>query len=286
MKFSENKRADAGNLWATVIVLCNNYARRLRHNIAMLTLHRLRVVLVAPTHPGNIGAVARAMANMGVAQLTLVRPRDFPHPTATARAAGAQCILEQARRTDSLAEAVADCALVLGSSARPRSIHWPTLSPPAAMRRAAATAAQSPVALVFGCESRGLSNRELEYCHYLVRIDVDANYPSLNLAAAAMVLLYELRKTTVADGDMETGDAADHPSAALDDPNEPRAIADEMRHFYRHSRRVLQQLDFSDDRDAKLHRKLIRMFNRARPYAREIRILRGILTQIERKLKN
>ena len=162
----------------------------------MKELDYIRVVLVQPTHPGNIGATARAMANMGVNNLALVQPRDFPAAEATARAAGADHILDNAVVVDDLDQAIADCALVIGASARPRAIEWPQLSPARAMEKAAhtATARHAHAALLFGRESRGLTNRELDRCHYLVRIPADPAFPSLNIASAAMVLLYELRK--------------------------------------------------------------------------------------------
>ena len=160
----------------------------------MKELDYIRVVLVQPTHPGNIGAAARAMANMGVAELVLVQPRDFPSPEATARAAGADHILDNAVVVDDLDQAIADCALVIGASARSRTIQWPQLPPAKAMKKAAQTARHARVALLFGRESRGLTNLELERCHYLVRIPVDPAFPSLNIAAAVMVLLYELRR--------------------------------------------------------------------------------------------
>ena len=176
----------------------------------MKELDYIRVVLVQPTHPGNIGAAARAMANMGVAELVLVQPRDFPSPEATARAAGADHILDNAVVVDDLDEAIADCALVIGASARSRTIQWPQLPPAKAMKKAAQTARHARAALLFGRESRGLTNRELERCHYLVRIPVDPAFPSLNIAAAVMVLLYELRRAV--EKTLATTPTAKHPS--------------------------------------------------------------------------
>ena len=236
----------------------------------------IRVVLVQPTHPGNIGATARAMANMGVSELALVQPRDFPGAEASARAAGADAILEHALVVDDLDQAIADCALVVGASARSRSIEWPQLSPAQAMEKVAETARHAPVALLFGRESRGLTNRELERCHYLVRIPSEPAFPSLNIASAAMVLLYELRCV------MER-DQANHDTP---EASEPLADGREMQHFYQHLQQLLTRLQFADGNADKLHRKLTRLFNRARPYAREIRILRGILSTVEEKIRD
>ncbi|MDD9885410.1 MAG: TrmJ/YjtD family RNA methyltransferase, partial [Gammaproteobacteria bacterium] len=164
----------------------------------MNALDYIRVVLLEPTHPGNIGAAARAMANMGLRHLALVNPREFPSAQATARAAGADAILENAAVAAQLDHAIADCQLVVGASARLRSIEWPLLPPAAAMRKVAAAAASGArAALLFGRESRGLTNRELDRCHYLVRIPANPDFSSLNLAAAVMVLCYELRQAAM-----------------------------------------------------------------------------------------
>ncbi len=265
-------------------------ARCLRHNAAMKGLDYIRVVLVQPTHPGNIGATARAMANMGVARLMLVAPRDFPSNDATARAAGAEYILTQAAVVGDLDEAIADCELVIGVSARQRAIEWQPLLPAQAMEKAVQTARHAHVALLFGRENNGLTNRELERCHYLVRIPTAPTFSSLNLAAAVMVLLYELRNAQQraddndADVDADVGVVA--ANVATDAVAERYAMAEEMQHFYQHLQQVLIRLKFTKGDSAKLHRKLTRLFNRARPFTQEIRILRGILTAVEGKIKD
>lgn len=251
----------------------------------MTELDYIRIVLLQPTHPGNIGATARAMANMGVARLVLVQPQEFPSLQATARAAGAEHILQNATVVAELDQAIADCALVIGTSARPRSIAWPLLQPAAAMQTALETARQSEVALLFGRESRGLSNHELERCHCLVRIAVDAAFPSMNLAAAVMVLLYELRKAAENAARDEAHTAQNQSPAPDAEPTEPRAVAADMQHFYRHLQRLLTSLQFGNGSNTKLQRKLTRLFNRAQPYAQEIRMLRGLLTAIEEKIQ-
>jgi TrmH family RNA methyltransferase len=236
-------------------------------------LDYIRVVLIEPTHPGNIGAAARAMANMGVDQLVLVNPKEFPSPVANARAAGADRILENAQVFDNLDAAIADCTMVLGTTSRPRSIEWPSLDPENAMQQAASHAEHSRVAILFGRESRGLTNAELERCHYLVRIPVDDDFPSLNLGSAVMVMLYELRR-------IRLGSAAAHSST----PGEPVASAADMQHFYEHLQQVLELVEFCDGRSTKLQRKLVRLFNRAFPYEQEVKMLRGILSAIEDKV--
>ncbi len=236
-------------------------------------LNYIRIVLIEPTHPGNIGATARAMANMGVNQLVLIKPKVFPSPIADARAAGADHILEQAQVFDSLDQAIADCRLVLGTTSRHRSLEWQSLEPSVAMEKAAIQATHSQVGILFGRESSGLTNDELERCHHLVRIPVEDEFASLNLSAAVIIMLYELRRATQEQ-------AENLPPRA----NEIRASATEMQHFYSHLEQVLTLIEFSDGRSTKQQRKLIRLFNRACPYTQEIKMLRGILSAIESKI--
>lgn len=245
-------------------------------------LGAVRVALIEPTHPGNIGAAARAMANMGLQHMALVNPRDFPSAQATARAAGADAVLENAAVVATLDEAIADCALVVGASARLRAIEWPLLAPAEAMRKVAAAAADGKrAALLFGRESCGLTNRELDRCHYLVRIPANPEFSSLNLAAAVLVLAYELRQAAgELAGDDGGADSVDTTVATADQP----AVGAEMQHFYRHLRAVVDLLEFGNGRSEKLHRKLTRLFNRARPTSREIRTLRGLLSAVERRV--
>ncbi len=239
----------------------------------MKELNYIRVVLIEPTHPGNIGATARAMANMGVSDLALVRPKEFPSPIANARAAGADHILDNAKVFHALDEAIPDCTLVYGTTARLRSIQWPSLNPGPAMKKAAEHAQNSTVAILFGRESRGLTNQELERCHHLVRIPVEPDFASLNLGSAVTVILYELRRSLL-----------DRQEFIGEPEHEPVASAEDMQNFYEHLEKVLNLVDFSDGRSTKLQRKLVRLFNRAYPYDQEIKMLRGILTAIESKI--
>jgi TrmH family RNA methyltransferase len=232
----------------------------------------IRIVLVGTTHPGNIGASARAIKTMGLEELWLVAPAVFPHPQATALASGADDVLECARVVATLPEAIADCALVVGASARRRGIGWPELTPRACAEALQAEAQHSPAALIFGCEQSGLSNAELDLCNYLVRIPANPAYSSLNLAAAVQVLSYELR---LAAGAEPGGRDAPKPPA-------PAASADEMARFYVHLEQVLKELGFLNPADPRhLMRRLRRLFNRARLDQNEMNILRGILSAVE-----
>lgn len=224
-----------------------------------------RFVLVETSHPGNIGGVARAMKTMGLARLHLVAPRSFPDPEATQRAAGADDILVEAVCHDTLSDAVADCALVIGTTARERSIEWPLLTPAQAARRLTREGHDGPTAIVFGRERNGLTNNEMELCHAMVRIPTEGDYSSLNLASAAQILAYEIR--------LAVGRVGSSPRAA------PAANSDAMSLFYQHLEETLHDLDFVKTKHppVKLMRKLVRLFNRARPSDEELNILRGIL---------
>ncbi len=237
----------------------------------MKLLNYIRVVLVEPTHPGNIGATARAMGNMGVSNLVLVNPADFPSPIANARASGADQILEAATVCESLDESLKDCTLVLGTTARDRSIEWPAMTPWAAMQAAKQRLSDSPVAIVFGRESSGLTNSELDRCHHHIRIPVEDSFSSLNLGSAVTVMLYELRKAMI-----ESASNVDNSLAS-----EGFASTDQLQGYYQHLESVLTSIEFIDGRSSNLMRKLIRLFNRAHPTKEEINILRGILSSIE-----
>ena len=233
-------------------------------------LNNIRIVLVETTHPGNIGAAARAMKNMGLTRLYLVKPQRYPSHEASARAAGADDVLAQARLCDSLDQALEGCGMVFGASARSRSIPWPQLDPREAAGRAVQTGVGGDVAFVFGREHAGLSNLELDRCNYLVTIPTNPEFASLNVAAAVQVLSYELR--------VAAQDAT--PTPAL---NEPLASAEERERFYRHLEQVLLDLEFLNPANPKhLMRRLRRLFNRVELDCNEVNILRGILTAVER----
>lgn len=233
-------------------------------------LSRVRIVLVETSHPGNIGAVARAMMTMRLEQLYLVRPLKFPHAEAVARASGATGILDRARVCDSLDEALRGCTLVAGASARRRTVPWPELTPrecAPGMREAATGSGEADVALVFGREKTGLSNEELDRCRYLVRIPCNPRFASLNLGSAVQVLCYELLL------------AAGIPDIPPQDPEEIAATAEELERMFEHLEQTLVALRFLDPENPRLlMRRLRRLYHRAGLTQSEVSILRGILT--------
>ncbi|MCP4129366.1 MAG: RNA methyltransferase [Gammaproteobacteria bacterium] len=229
-------------------------------------LSNIRVVLIGTTHPGNIGAVARAMKNMCLQHLYLVRPRHYPSSEATDRASGAHDLLQRAQVCESLDEALQGCRMVVGASARLRSVKWPQVAPKACAEQLLHEAGQGEVALIFGRESSGLSNAELDRCHLLVHIPANEEYSSLNLSQAVQVLAYELYVGSLdqAGGEPELADVA---------------TAEEMEGLFQHLEQAMGDVGFSDPRQSgKLQRRLRRLFLRARPDRDEINILRGILS--------
>lgn len=224
-------------------------------------------MLVRTSHPGNIGAAARAMKTMGLTDLVLVDPLQFPHATATARAAGADDLLVRARVVATLDEAIADCGWVVGTSARPRHIAWPEVDARDFALQAAQRAREAPVAIVFGRENAGLSNEHLDRCHALLRLDTNPSFASLNLAAAVQVVAHELRMA-----------GRVRPGAVSQDVSQPVTQA-EMERFYAQLEQLLVEIGFQDPKAPKLlPRRLRRMFNRMAPDRIELNILRGILT--------
>jgi len=242
-------------------------------------LDRISVVLVGTTHPGNIGASARAMKTMGLAHLVLVNPRRFPCAEASARATGADDVLAQARVVGSLAEALADCGFVVGASARDRHIQWPALEPRECAARLISETAVGRVALVFGRENSGLENEELDRCHALVRIPTGGQLSSLNLGAAVQILAYEiLRANREGDNVPEAGGGELLPGAGHQEV--PQHL---MEGFYSHLNEALIEIGFyHPDRPKLLERRLRRLFNRVRPDRAELNILRGILTAAQK----
>ncbi len=253
---------------------------------------QIRIILVETSHSGNIGAVARAMKNMGLGNLWLVNPASFPDETSYARAAGASDVLDRAQVVASLDEALADCVLVMGTSARGRKVPWPVIAPPQAAVTATEASQQGPVAMVFGRENHGLSNEELQRCHYHIHIPSNPDYSSLNLSMAVQVISYELRmhflrgleevesspylESMVAPGDR----GWDVPPAAVND----------VEGFFGHLEQVLVDVDFHRRNNPRqLMTRLRRLFQRARLDQMEINILRGILTSVQKaagKLSN
>ena len=239
---------------------------------------RLRIVLVGTQHPGNIGSAARAMKTMGLSRLVLVSPERTPNVDSLALAAGAVDVLEAAPVVATLAEAVADCRLVLGCTARSRRIALDELWPrDAAARALGEVAAGAEVALVFGRERTGLTNDELQLCHAAVHIPANPDYSSLNLASAVQVLSYELRLAILASRPSPEPVAVDAERA------EPPASHADLEGFFSQLAETLDAIDFHKGRAPEsAMRKLRRLFLRASLDAREVRLLRGILADAER----
>jgi tRNA (cytidine32/uridine32-2'-O)-methyltransferase len=245
----------------------------------------VRIVLVESSHPGNIGASARAMKTMGLSDLTLVRPRAFPHEEATARASGADDVLAGAQVADSLDAALAGCGFVVGASARVRGVAWPTLDPRACAELVRIKAEANRIAIVFGPEQSGLTNEDLARCHRVARIPTQPEFGSLNLAMAVQVLCYELRMAWLAAAaaagsgpPAEAGRPADTDAA----PDESLATAAELEGFYGHLERVLDAAGFlHGDHPRQLKLKLRRIFQRAELNRNEVNILRGVLTALD-----
>ncbi|HEU4774988.1 MAG TPA: RNA methyltransferase [Lysobacter sp.] len=236
--------------------------------------HRIRIVLVGTQHPGNIGSAARALKTMGLARLVLVAPQKPPDVDSFALAAGANDVLDGALVFDTLAEAVGDCRLVLGCTARSRRITLEELLPRTGAERAVAMAAGGDeVALVFGRERTGLENDELQLCHAAIHIPANPDYSSLNLAAAVQVLAYELRLALL---------GAAGPVAASE-PRDPPASHFQLEGLFAQLGETLDAIDFHKGRAPEsAMRKLRRLFLRADLDEREVRLLRGILSDASR----
>jgi TrmH family RNA methyltransferase len=227
----------------------------------------VRIVLIDPSHPGNIGSVARAMKNMGVTDLVLVRPRSFPHAESNALAAGADDILANARVVSSVSEAVADCGFVAGTTSRPRSYYWEFTTPRDLAGRLVALPEDDRAALLFGSERYGLGTDDLQYCNVLVRIPANPEYCSLNLAMSVQLLTYEIFMAR----------EQPHSRTQLELPLAP---AGDVEHFYKHLNEVLNEIDFAD-RTGHLMERLRRLFNRAQMDRNELNIMRGILSAVQ-----
>jgi TrmH family RNA methyltransferase len=231
----------------------------------------IRIVLVAPSHPGNIGAVARAMKNMALSELLLVRPKEFPHPDATARASGADDVLAAARIVASLGEALEGCGFVAATTSRDRDQYFRVIDVRDAAARIVAESRRAPAAVVFGPERTGLTNEELETAHALIRIPANAAYLSLNLAMAVQLVAYELFR------------ACDSDTAAHAPAGPPLASAQEMARLYAHFAQVLEEIEFRDRTQSGTHLmgRIRRFLQRAELDQNEVNILRGILTAVQ-----
>ncbi|MFZ8886082.1 MAG: RNA methyltransferase [Steroidobacteraceae bacterium] len=232
---------------------------------------QIRIVLVETSHPGNIGAAARAMKNMGLEELVLVSPAEHPSAEATSRASGAADLLERARVVDCIAAAVGDCRLVLATSARPRSANWRVFDPGEAARRLTEACAEGPVAVLFGNERNGLSNEQLGHCHALLNIPSNPDYESLNLAQAVQLVTWEIRRQQGVEPRRLAAEA-------------PPATAAQLAHLSQHFRDTLPRLGFEEPRNLQnLVQRIDRLLARAHPDEKEVQILRGILTAIDQR---
>ncbi len=231
----------------------------------------IRIVLVDTSHPGNIGAAARAMRNMALEQLVLVRPKRFPDPQATARASGAESVLRGARRTATLAEAIAGCGYVAATTSRERDQNFRVLDVREAASRILQEATRAPVAVLFGAERTGLTNEDLEQSHALVGIPADRGYPSLNLAMAVQIVAYELYRARPAPG-------AGQRSAAV-----PLASPEDMERLYAHLAEVMEEVQFRDRTQSgtNLMSRIRRFLQRAELDQNEVNIVRGLLTAVQ-----
>ncbi len=230
----------------------------------------IRIVLIGTTHPGNIGAVARAMKTMCLDHLYLVNPQRYPCAEATARASSANDLLARARVCTTLDEALGDCTLVIGASARLRAMTWPQLDPRQSAALLFKESQHTHVALIFGREHSGLTNEELDRCQYLMHIPGNPEYNSLNLAAAVQVAAYEIMMGSLVISETD-------PGFEVEDMD--YASGEETEAFYAHLEETLVDIDFLDpDNPRHLMRRLRRLFNRVRLDKNEVNILRGILT--------
>ncbi len=246
----------------------------------MKNSEKIRIILVETSHPGNIGAAARAMKTMGLSQLYLVNPNRYPSAEATARSSGAGDVLANAVVVDSLPKALEGCIDVYGTSARLRSNRWPIVEPFQAAEQMVERVEQGTIACVFGRENSGLSNDEMGYCRSLVHIPVNADYSSLNLASAVQIMAYELRRRFLAD----------NPELISAKPElrqgEGLAAAEEVERFYVHLEQTLSDIQFLDPTNPRhLMSRLRRLFNRCQLTEVETRILRGMLTAVNIKVK-
>ena len=248
-----------------------------------VNLDHIRVVLVEPTHPGNIGSVARAMKTMGLNHLVLVKPKKFPHYEASKLAAGAESVLLDAQVVETALEAVSDCTMVLGTSVRDREVSWPTFDPKISASNVYAHLSdgnkQHRVAVLFGRESSGLTNSEMDLCQAQIRIDANPEYSSLNLANAVQIIAYELRVRLLVSHDGQTQTNSQARSQA--------ATKEQQEGHLQHLQKTMEALDFVKvNPPTVLMRKLTRLYNKADLSIEEIQILRGILSAVEAEIES
>lgn len=249
-------------------------------------LSHVRIVMVNTTLPANIGSALRAMKTMGLSKLVLVAPKTYPHPDIDALAAGATDLIEQIEIVETLADAIKDCHLVFGTSARSRTIPWPLLDarPAAEKSISAVVNDQQDVAIVFGREDRGLTNEELAMANYHVTIPVNTDYGVLNVAQAIQVICYEMRMATLAAVESGEDEAATMPVTDTESMqwDEPLVTHEQMEQFYPHIEKMLAEIEFLDPKNPRLlPLRLRRLFGRIQLDRMEYHLLRGIFSRVQ-----
>ena len=249
-------------------------------------LSHVRIVMVNTTLPANIGSALRAMKTMGLSKLVLVAPKTYPHPDIDALAAGATDLIEQIEIVETLANAIKDCHLVFGTSARSRTIPWPLLDarPAAEKSISAVVNDQQDVAVVFGREDRGLTNEELAMANYHVTIPVNTDYGVLNVAQAIQVICYEMRMATLAAVKSGEDEAATMPVTDTESMqwDEPLVTHEQMEQFYPHIEKMLAEIEFLDPKNPRLlPLRLRRLFGRIQLDRMEYHLLRGIFSRVQ-----
>ncbi|MBD2796584.1 tRNA (cytosine(32)/uridine(32)-2'-O)-methyltransferase TrmJ [Xenorhabdus sp. 18] len=241
-------------------------------------LENIRIILVETSHTGNMGSTARAMKTMGLTNLYLVNPLVQPDSHAIALSAGASDVIGNATMVNSLDEALAGCELVIGTSARSRTLSWPMVEPRECGERCVNAATHSPVAIIFGRERVGLTNEELQKCHYHLYIPTNPEYGSLNLAMAVQLVSYEIRMAHLAAQEQLEATSPEHEATY--------PPAEDMERFYQHLEQVLNESGFiRKAHPGQIMNRLRRLYTRARPETQELNILRGILTSMEKWAK-
>lgn len=235
-------------------------------------LSNIRIVLINTFHPGNVGAIARAMKNMGLSNLYLVDPNDYPSEEATSRAAGAVDLLENATIVPTFEEAISDCSLVIGTSARHRTFQLPIMNARECAESAVIEATNQPIAIVFGREKTGLLNDEIAQCHRQVYIDANDEYPVLNISQAVQIVAYEIWMANQNKDTKSNVEVAEYPRKG------------DMDLFHTHLEETLYDINFViKNHPGKVLEKLQRFFNRSRPEKSELGILRGVLAAVQRE---
>ncbi len=257
-------------------------------NAAVSTqLAHVRIVMVNTTLPANIGSALRAMKTMGLSKLVLVAPKTYPHPDIDALAAGATDLIEQIEIVSSLEEAIADCHLVFGTSARSRTIPWPLLDvrPAANLAMQAISEKNQEVAIVFGREDRGLTNEELALANYHLTIPVNTDYGVLNVAQAIQIVCYEMRMAILEHSTTASAQQEQAMPVTAEEQmqwDEPLVTQQQMQQFYPHMQQMLADIEFFDPENPRLlPLRLRRLFGRIQLDRMEYHLLRGVFTRVQ-----